>query len=152
MQSIYFILVLLFITSNAIRFKVIHTSILEYFPLLKLHHIIVLSNSTNKVYTIDFTPNNQEKIITQLKLLSSCNVAGEIRVHMIKDVDFNNDEEIVNKWIEYTEKSNGNIYDSEVNTIIKQVKEEWSQDMNLYTHNCQHFSHYFIKRFMNYNM
>jgi hypothetical protein len=141
----YIILLLLIFIHfiNGLKYKVINTSILGYFPSLKLHHIVVISNNNSNIYAIDFTPKKQESLFTQLKLLSFINVPGEIRIKSLKNVDFNDDDKLVNKWIQESKTPENSIfYDIELKKIMNQVNEEWYQYMNLYTHNCQHFSYY----------
>lgn len=139
--------------SNALQYKIINTSILSYLPFLKLHHIVVLTNN-KQIYTIDFTPKKQEQLSTQLHMLYYYDVPGEIRIRQLKNgvtpSDFTNDEKIVESWIEETAHSVNypisKIKDKKIRTVVQQIVKEWRQDMNLYTHNCQHFSNYFINR------
>lgn len=132
-----------------IQMKVLHTSILSFAPSLKLHHIVVLSNA-NEVYTIDFTPINQTRARTLLKLLIGLNVPAETRIRRIEDVTFFEEEKIENKWtnmnnIDFIEsqklsdKTYNEIRNTEMKNIIDNIK-EWHNYMNLYTYNCQHFS------------
>jgi hypothetical protein len=102
------------------------------------------------MYTIDFTPKNQEHLSTQLQMLYFMNVPAEIRLRQLKNIDFTNDEKIVESWIEETNRSINypitNIKDRKIRDIVKKIVMEWKHEMNLYTHNCQHFSHYFMTK------
>jgi hypothetical protein len=91
--------------------------------------------------------------MTQLKLLSFMNVPAEIRLRNIKNVDFNDESGIITNWIEKTNvddneskkitiKTYNSIRNKEIKKIVKHLFEQWSDAMNLYTHNCQHFSYY----------
>jgi hypothetical protein len=149
--SNFFKIILSIISNNKsnIQMKVLKTSMLSFAPFLKLHHIVLLSNS-NEVYTVDFSPINQSRARTLLKLLIAVNVPAETRIRHIEDVSFFEDEQIEEKWsnmnnIDFIEsqklsdKTYKEINDPEMKNIIDKIK-EWNNSMNLYTHNCQHFS------------
>jgi hypothetical protein len=112
--------------------RILYSAALNFLPKLKLHHIVLLSNTDNsKIYAFDFTPINQTSFSTLSKLFFGYNVPAEIRVVYLEDSHFfDNDEILFQKWVK-----NKDIVSN------KNIKiDEWNNDMNLYTHNCQHFS------------
>jgi len=155
------------ISVNSLQLKILHTSILNFLPQLKLHHVALLSNSFtnltninyNNVYAIDFSPINQSDPITLTKLLFAFNVPGEIRIRKL-NLNLNknyNDDELINIWYDkniknycyiqsqnFTDYTFNNIDDNDIKNIIIDIK-KWNLFMNLYFHNCQHFSS-FIKK------
>ena len=158
---------------NNITFRILKTSILHFFPSIKLHHIILLSDKPkHHVYTLDFTPINQTNITTLMKLLLGQNVDAEIRLRHIKtdnggDIcNVNNNNEInnkidttfVEKWSsmnnlnekmskQLTKNTYNNIDNKQIQNIVKSSF-LWNEYMNLYYHNCQHFSKYVYKIYL----
>lgn len=152
------------------RMKILHTPILSFLSVLKLHHIVILETNHNVInknnvkdtYLIDFSPINQKHIKTLLSLLFARNVLGEIRIrHII------NNEKTDNMMIEEWDQIN-NMYENEsqilsdkiysnikhdpLKNIINEIK-LWNIQMNLYKHNCQHFSSHvkkIIKKYSDY--
>jgi hypothetical protein len=121
-------------------------------PFIRLHHIVLLSDKPERyVYTIDFTPINQTHSATLMKLLFARNVPAEVRLRYIK-TNIENNEFIIQEWDtmnKVNEFASSQISKSVYNKIYnKQIKNiitnsfQWLPYMNLYTHNCQHFSHY----------
>jgi hypothetical protein len=152
-------------TPESLKIRIVHTSVLHFIPQLKMHHIILIPNTqeslyqTNQnvyknVYVIDFSPINQSHPAILLKLLFAINVPGEIRIRRIrlnKSICYT-DDQIVNIWYDvaaqnYTESKKisntvfSNIRNLQIKKFITKIK-EWNSVMNLYTHNCQHFSKY----------
>lgn len=162
-------LLLLLYHGNNISFRILKTSILHFFPSIKLHHIILLSeNPTHHVYTLDFTPINQTNITTLVKLLVGKNVDAEVRLRYIQtdnnncngSVNHNNeiDNAFVEKWNsmnnlnekmskQVTKNTYNNIKNKHIQHIIKSSF-LWREYMNLYYHNCQHFSKYMYKIYL----
>ena len=152
--------VLLFITryNSDITFRVIKSSILHFAPMIKLHHIVSLSdNPEYYVYTLDFTPINQSHASTLLKMIVT-NIPGEVRLRRI-ETNIENTDMILQKW---NNMNNVDTYESkkltksvynEINNIeIKNIiytSLSWLPYMNLYKHNCQHFSNYVIDKIRN---
>lgn len=143
---IYLLPLILFVfvsTSNQsqIQSRILYSAALKFLPALKVHHIVIFSNlSDNKVYAIDFTPINQTSFGTLSKLFLGQNVPAEIRkIHLDDSHFFDADEFLIQQWIE--KHKNG------VSTESLKIK-DWNAEMNLYTHNCQHFS----KWIMNYDI
>jgi hypothetical protein len=115
---------------------------------------------------LDFTPINQTNITTLVKLLFGQNVDAEVRLRYIKTDNYdknwlNTDYNVIDNTIDDTfvkewdsinklnekmsKQITKNIYNSvknkQINNIIKSSF-IWSEYMNLYHHNCQHFSKY----------
>ena len=149
---LYHLLFLLYIVKSHIFLKILQTSILHFIPSIKLHHIVLLSdNPRHHLYTLDFTPINQTHRSTLLKMVLARNVPAEIRVRYII-TNMENTDTIIEKWdnmnkvhhdISYqlTKSFYNNILNKEIKNIINQSF-KWEPYMNLYNHNCQHFSHY----------
>jgi hypothetical protein len=156
------LLLLLLYRSNNITFRVLKTAILQFFPTIKLHHIILLSeNPSHHVYTLDFTPINQTNITTLVKLLLGQNVDAEVRLRYItmdNERDICSDNTFVEKWDninKLNEKMSKQLSKNTYNTInnkqLQHIIESsflWHEYMNLYNHNCQHFSKYIYKIYL----
>jgi len=139
---------------SQITFRILQSSILHFAPSIKLHHIVLLSDKSKQhVYTLDFTPINQTHRATLLKLLFARNVPAEVRLRYI-ETNMENNETIMQKWsnminmdeyssAELTKTIYNKIYDEKIKNIVDRAF-AWSPHMNLYNHNCQHFSHYVI--------
>lgn len=143
--------------SNGLGYRVLHSGILGFLPELKLHHLVVLSpisNNKNKrpvdTYVIDFSPLDAGSPSTLLKLALAMNVPAETRLRVIRNGSSMSDEEFIGAWhainsvdtVESLELSK-RVYQSIRDRRLKQVLDKvlsWNNEMNLYTHNCQHFS------------
>jgi hypothetical protein len=158
---------------NNISFRILKTAILNFLPSVKLHHIILLSeNPSHHVYTLDFTPINQTNITTLVKLLLGQNVDAEVRIRYIKmdngcdicsgnnnnEIDTAIDTAFVEKWDsinklnekmskQLSKNTHNNIDNKQLQYIIKSSF-LWPEYMNLYYHNCQHFSKYMYKIYL----
>ena len=152
-----FLLILLYLASyqsSHITFRILQSSILHFMPSIKLHHIVLLSNNPNHyVFTLDFTPINQSHASTLLKMLLAQNVPAEVRLRYI-ETNIENNKTIIQKWTNMMNMDEYNsaklsknvykkIYDKQVQNIVNRAF-LWPPYMNLYNHNCQHFSHYVI--------
>ena len=172
-RLLLFLLFIMLYHGNNVSFRILKTAILHLFPTIKLHHIILLSdNPSHHVYTLDFTPINQTNITTLVKLLLGQNVDAEVRLRYIKtdngcDIcsgnsnnEINNkiDTAFVEKWDiinklnekmskQVTKNTYNNIDNKELQDIIK-TSFLWNEYMNLYNHNCQHFSKYVYKIYL----
>ena len=133
------------------KYKLLKTSILNFLPFLKLHHIVLIS-SKNKIYSIDFSPINQSSPKTLLKLFFSKKVLAEIRIRVFENISLDDGKYIIEKWAnltnltynesqELSEKVFNEIIDDDLKNIIKKIK-LYDTYMNLYKNNCQHFSKY----------
>lgn len=151
------LLFLLYVASSyqsQIAFHIIQSAILHFAPSIKLHHIVLLSdNPKHHVYTLDFTPINQTHRATLLKMLFGRSVPAEVRLRYI-ETNMENNETIMQKWsnmINMDEDASAKlsknvykkIYDKQLQNIVTRAF-LWSPYMNLYNHNCQHFSRYVI--------
>jgi len=119
--------------------NVLYTPVFPLFPNFKQHHVIVVTGSRNIAYAFDFTPVNQGSLKTQLDLVLGKNVPGKIRVLRIPDAA--GDLDITNSWkaLSGELESVTDIDDRQITRLIKRTK-SWNTEMNMYTHNCQHFS------------
>jgi hypothetical protein len=148
-------------TSYNISYNItlLKTSILNFIPILKLHHIILLYDKKyNNIYTIDFSPINQSSTKTLLKLLFNKNVNAEIRVRLIKNIMLNDSNKIIEQWnninnVNYitsqkiTNEIYNNIYNNEIKNFIKFIINYYNKNgnsMNLYNNNCQTFSKFIL--------
>lgn len=144
--------------SSDTHYKVLSTSILNFFPPLKLHHIIVINNK-NSIYTLDFTPLNQTKPSTLLKLLFNRNVPAEIRLRELKNIPYSDNKRIIEGWdasnqIDYigSQKRSREAFNRVQFSIFKRKLSKIIQgraEMNLYKYNCQHFSYCAIRKIIN---
>jgi len=152
---IYILLNLFFFIACKLQMQVMKTSILNFLPQLKLHHVVLISkiDKKNDVYTIDFTPINQSHSKTLTSLLLGKNVPAELRIRRIKNTNINDEKTILKLWdSNITEKQSLDLNNSVYTSIKdKEIKEMialfllWAkkkQYMNLYTCNCQHFGNY----------
>jgi len=95
--------------------------------MIKLHHIVLVKK--DHLLAIDFTPINQTRIRTLLKLFIGRNVLAEIRIRPMSNWT-------LDEW----SKTPSLLNNTEVlNKICKIDESQWIY-MNLYNHNCQHFS------------
>jgi len=157
------LLCLLYIRSyqSSLTFRIIQSSILHFIPSIKLHHIVLLSDDPKRyLYTLDFTPINQTQTSTLVKMLFAKNVPAEIRLRYIY-TNMQNIDNIIQQWdymnqvneessMKLTNKFYNNIKNKQIKNIIASSF-EWQPYMNLYNHNCQHFSHYVKNITFNYD-
>ena len=115
------------------KYYIQKTPIFHFLPQLKLHHIVLI-NQDKDMLAIDFTPINQTQPKILLKLASGQNVPAEIRVRKIKEWD-------IEEW------SKAPSIDINAVSVLENLdKKKWTK-MNLYKHNCQHFSKELVKTF-----
>jgi hypothetical protein len=140
-----------------------NTAIINFLPQLKQHHVVLLENN-NDVYSIDFTPvEDNQRNQRLIKLLLGKNVKAAIRIRYIKNSTLWEEEKIIktiwNKTLDENESRalTNSIYNSIKDEEIKdfvdkllQWKLDKNQTMNLYTRNCQHFSGYAKEKFYTY--
>ena len=144
--------------------NVLHSGVFNFAPWLELHHVVMLGSKAKDstgVLAIDFSPLDQTKPETILALLSGKSVPAEIRVRWVPNENKLRDLETLKKtWSCMGPASDVQL--AEVNTflqsskdnqaedyqfcvaLIERVKRKWSLRMNLYHHNCQHFSHFVL--------
>ena len=132
----------------ALQTQIFTTPIFSFMPKLKLHHIVLLSKSTDKnifnnkiiddVYIIDYTPLEDMNLKTGLKLFLGEKIRGHVRiVHMNKI----NKTTLIDDWYNETKFNTLNKLDDEnINEIIR----KWDTKFQLYGNNCQHFGKYMI--------
>jgi len=118
------------------RPRILYTPVFHFAPSIKQHHVVIVPGSHNAVYAFDFTPINQGGLKTQLGLIMGFSVPGEIRILRIPDVT--GDVDIIKKW-EHINGETQKIDDRKIRKIINKLH-TWDKKMNMYTHNCQHFS------------
>jgi len=133
-------------------YRVLYSSALHFIPFIKQHHIFVLSDKPQYyVYTLDFSPFNQKNVSTLVKLLLARNVPGEIRLRRVM-TNIENDDRIIEEWNKMNRvdartswQLSKNLYHKIQNPQIKAIVDKslkWQPYMNLYNHNCQHFSRF----------
>jgi len=151
----YRLLLMIFFISHyhsQIVHRVLYSSALHFMPFIKQHHIFVLTDKPQYyVYTLDFSPFNQKNVSTLLKMLFARNVPGEIRLRQVI-TNIENDDRIIEEWNKMNRVDSRtswrlsiNIYNKIQNSQIKTIVDrslKWQPYMNLYTHNCQHFSRF----------
>lgn len=152
MKAIFYLFYFVTTLSSNIHIKVINTSIFHFAPIIKLHHVMVLSKPDFRdfVYTIDFSPIQQRSGKTLLSLFLAKSVPAEIR---LRRIDVNNTSEIIKEWIsmnagktgiqskELSDKTVNEIQDEDLKSFIGTIRNDLrDKKMNLYNYNCQHFS------------
>jgi hypothetical protein len=146
--------------------KVIKGPILSFLPSqFNAHDIFVFSLDKKKspfyspsVYTLDYSPINQPYILTLIKLLIGLRVPAEIRLRKIPNITIDEPKKIFDELLKMTDSSKisyeeslqmskiveSGIKNEELKEIVKKAY-KWNLKMNLYTHNCQHFSNFLKK-------
>jgi len=129
--------IILFFTKSyySLRTRIIKTAILNCAPQIKQHHIVIVEEYNRILYAVDFTPLNQSSSETLTKLVLGRDVPAEVRVKYITNTDFYNDQGIIEQWL----------LKPCISSPFPQIENWDSSTMNLYTHNCQHFSSFMIK-------
>jgi len=162
MKCLRLLIWILFIASHhsQIMYRVLHSSAVHFMPFIKQHHIFVLSDKPHYyVYTLDFSPLNQTEVSVLLEMLFARNVPGEIRLRQVM-ANIENDDMIIQEWNKMNQvdalsswRLSTNLYHKIRNPQIKAIVDKsltWQPYMNLYHHNCQHFSR-FVKNITIYN-
>lgn len=137
---------------SQITYHVLHSSALHFMPFIKQHHIFVFTDKPQYyVYTLDFSPFNQKNVSTLVRMLLARNVPGEIRLRQVI-TNIENSDVIIDRWNKMNRLDamsswllSKNTYNTIRNPQIKAIVDKslkWQPYMNLYTHNCQHFSHF----------
>jgi hypothetical protein len=151
-KILFFLLYVASSYQSHITFRIIQSSILHFVPSIKLHNIVLVTDKPkNYVYTLDFTPINQTYPSTLLKMILAQNVPAEVRLRYI-DSNIENNETIIQEWhnmnkVDHDDSTKlskfiyNKIYNKQLQNIIDAAF-NWEPYMNLYKHNCQHFSHY----------
>jgi hypothetical protein len=137
---------------SQIMYRVVYSSALHFMPFIRQHHIFVLTDKPQYyVYTLDFSPFNQKNVSTLVRMLFARNVPGEIRLRQVI-TNIENDDVIIDTWNKMNRvdartswQLSKNIYNTIRNPQIKAIVDkslQWQPYMNLYNHNCQHFSRF----------
>lgn len=143
-----------------LHIDIVKSAILSFAPWLELHHIVVLRDpacATKGLYTIDFSPKDYTDPETLSKMMIGKSVPGELRVRWIpKERD--NMDEIKHKCMVFDSKFFDDLRidhtghehqklskDHVVEMFIHHIKQKWDTRINMYNHNCQHFSHFVLK-------
>lgn len=150
----YIFLTLLLAYTQKLQMRIMKTAIFNFLPKLKQHHLVLLSKNDD-VYSIDFTPVDQrDHPKSLLNLLFGKDVAGEIRLRCIKNINIYEEEKIMTIWDNsLTEPESRalsistyySIKDEQIKEVVDKLiswKSDKNQTMNLYVRNCQHFSGY----------
>lgn len=130
------------------KINILETSILDFVPSVKLHHVVILKKENenekkknNIIYAIDFTPTGKRDFKTAVRLFLGFNAPAEIRFMPITEVDFRDTSTLIEKWETIRNEETSIEKPNEILDLFT----DWKNDsMNLYCHNCQHFSR-FIK-------
>jgi len=155
-----------------VNFHVLTSPALDFAPWLEIHHVVLLGvPGSTKVFAVDYSPLNQRVDGTVGKLIRGKHVPAEIRVRLIDSTSTMDVADIKRKWTcmggtgaadvtvsaaecEVNEGSGvvtlaqlAALAEADeslqvVRQIIDRIHRRWSCNMNLYTHNCQHFSHF----------
>ena len=144
--------VFIFIASCvSFQIRVLKSGALNFAPFLKVHHVLLLEpeRKDQGFYVVDFSPLNQTQPKTMLHLALGKWVPAEIRIRYIPSSK--NDDEILEHWHFLNQDRSPNdsltlsrytanlIKDLEIKRWYKYIESSWKTEMNLYTHNCQHF-------------
>jgi hypothetical protein len=149
-----------FYGARALQTTILKGPIISLLPQIKAHHIVAFALDKPKsflyrprVYVLDYSPINQPYIFTLINLLIGFRVPAEIRLREIPNVTINETEKIFDEWEKMTDSSQISYEESLqiTKTVSRKIKNkhlkafinkayEWDLPMNLYTHNCQHFS------------
>jgi hypothetical protein len=140
-----------------IQTRVLRTPIHQYFPFLKLHHIVLFSNPNieRSVYAVDFSPVNQTEITTLHSLFLGKSVPAELRLRHLRNATIYDDEKILKNMhfeISHEESKHlsesvySSMRDKRMKQIITKLKIWNKYEMNMYTRNCQHFSAFSLKK------
>ena len=114
-----------------------YTAIVSFMPNLKLHDVVIIYKTNSKsIYTIDYTPTHQDNLLTDL--LIGKHVPAHIRIRKLNSWD-------LDKWYQTKPINFVDIYDSNLRKHLLTIQNDWNNNgMNLYNHNCKHFSHFVI--------
>lgn len=134
------------------HYRIIKTPVFHFTKYVKQHHIVIVQDIHSKkpgLYAIDFTPEKQNNWKTLLQLLFGMNVPANIRVKYIYgSVTLEDcDEKIQDYWTRSSIPLDPPQKYIPVDKIKRDSEYRWKDPgyMNLYTHNCQHFSYDFTR-------
>jgi len=145
MFFLYILLVLIIVKKKYFFYKE-YTAIVSIMPHLKLHDIVIISEyKSNTLYTIDYTPTIQDNALVVKDLLIGKNVPADIRIRKLNSWD-------LDKWYQTKTISIDQINDFTLRKHLLKIQNEWNKKekgMNLYYHNCKHFSQFIINYLLN---
>jgi hypothetical protein len=147
----YIFFVLIIINAFKIKNYAFHkeyAAIVNFLPNLKLHDIIVIYplqnyNSNSNIITIDFSPVTQNDTYTIFKLLIGQNIPANIRIRVLPSWNLED-------WYNSPNLSIKEIPDFKLRQNLLNIQNKWNlgavkgNSMNLYNHNCKHFSRFVI--------
>jgi hypothetical protein len=151
MYSFAHTLIFFLVSGVAFKKRVLKSGVISFAPFWKQHHILVLEPEIKDegIYLLDFSPLDQARSRTLLNLAFGKWVPGELRLRNIRCAT--NDENILDQWynmnrglssddsIYLTECTLAKMEDDEIKRFYRDIESSWKKEMNLYTHNCQHF-------------
>lgn len=120
---------------DSLRTRIIKTAVVHFAPSIKQHHIVVIEKYNRILCAVDFSPINQSDLRTLADLVLGRDVPAEVRVKNVIGVDFYDDERIVEQWLLGSSIASGSS-----SSAFPELRTWNGSSMNLYTHNCQHFS------------
>lgn len=133
----------------ALQTKLFTTPICSFLPRLKLHHIVLLSKSSDKhifndniindIYILDYTPLKDININIGLQLLLGKKMKGCVR---IVHLNTTNQSTLIDDWYNETKL---NIFTGIDDQHIHNIIIQWDTTFQLYANNCQHFAKYVIQ-------
>jgi len=122
-----------------LRFSIKHAAIVNFVPFIKLHDVVVIDSACS-VVCVDFSPSIPRNLV---KLVLGENVPAEIRIRKLPVWSLDD-------WYKSPILDINDIEDADLRQVLNEVLDEWPIQMNLYSHNCKHFSRYFILKLMNF--
>jgi len=144
MFFLYIFFVLMIITSiktQKYHFYKEYTAIVSFMPHLKLHDVVIIyKDNKESIITIDYTPLLQDNTNILKDLFTGKNVPAHIRIRKLKSWD-------LDKWYQTKPISIDDIYDFNLRKHLLTIQNKWNnnkKEMNLYKHNCKHFSHFVV--------
>lgn len=115
-----------------IEIRIHDVPLLRFLPLptQTFHHFVSIAERSKGCGSVilDFIPKDRRSILSLITLLLGKDQPGQIRCITLHDSE---SLEFINT----------------VNAICR----DWHSDINIYNHNCQHFSEFVMKRFSSYN-
>jgi len=140
------LLFLLYQTGLAHKMRLIKSNAIQCpvkSPLTNQHHIVLYESWQNHIFAIDFSPIIPENQYwkTLRRLFFGKNVPAEIRIVYLDNILFDEkDDVVVESWNERRVLDSAKQYHMELERKLL----EWPTEMNLYRHNCQHFSRWLL--------
>ena len=120
---------------DSLRTRIIKTAVIHFAPSIKQHHIVIIERYNRMLCAVDFSPINQSDSRTLADLVLGCDVPAEVRIKNIIGCDFYDDDGIVEQWL-----TKPCLASSSLSSTFPELRTWNGTTMNLYTHNCQHFS------------